>query len=101
MSTNTNVTVPSGRMRVCGAPVEALGEEDREIVEDELGELTRCAERAVRGTTVALDACEERVERRLASRSGLLHVDQLRPTAAPRELVLDARDRRVREASQP
>ena len=56
--------------KAAGRPpdVEALGEEDREIVEDELGELTRCAERAERCSTSALDRLQSASS--FGSRSG-------------------------------
>ncbi len=79
-----------------GASVEALGEEHGEVVEDELGELARRAERPVRDQRVAPDPVEKAVELGVALGRRLLDVDQLRTPATSLELVLEAGNRGVR-----
>src|SRR3954451_23846780 len=72
--------------------MEALGQQEREIVGHERSELVIGAERAVRG--FSLDPSQKDVQRLLALRRGLLEVEEHRLATRKRELelVLDARD---------
>ena len=74
------------------ARVEALGEQKREVVAQELPELLDRGERPVRRAGLLLDATDERTQGLLAVDRGLLDVQQHRLTLRELVLVLQARD---------
>ena len=76
--------------------LKALGQQHRQVVEDELGELTGSTESPVGAEPPFPDPSEKPVQGGVTVRRRLLHVDQLRATPAPLELVLDPGDGRVR-----
>jgi len=75
-----------------GQPVEALGEQRRQVHGHQVTQLVGVVERAVTDAVVGADAAEQRVERRFAPTLDALHVDELRTIAGAQVLVLEPGD---------